>query len=535
MKRLVSKFILICFALTSLVPQTIGAQENYQMVTFNIRMDSIKSNQMDVSDVEHTFKYSDSYFYSDNTKYNDELALLSLGLEMSSITAVTALDRNDQTLDSTIRAANLITAFDAMGFSDYKLYKYDVPLTDDSDTAACGFATKTINNGTSNDTLVAVAIRGEGYGAEWASDFRIGDTGDATGFANAANYVLNNLEDYLQDVEVTGNLKLWVVGYSRGAAVADLMVHYINEDTAAVSDTLQSSNIYAYAFATPNAAVNASNNADNNIINIVSQNDFIPEFPFSEWGFSRYGQTMELPAADTDAVMEKYKEYTDSEPILTTNYTARSVAKSILIGLYPSRSDYTSYLEANLVEALKSQGSNSSELPTVAILEGMGFGQSSSNPYLSGIMGAMGLQFAYAHISPYYLAWIESGEAKSAFEQANAEEDGDTKYTQTLKIKKKKITVSVKTNNKNKSTKKRTIGKKKLNSFVKGVKTTLTFKKVSGNKKIKITPKGKIIIKKGIKCAKIYKVKVRAIAAESSRYNKASKTFTVKIKVKAKK
>ena len=63
-------------------------------------------------------------------------------------------------------------------------------------------------------------------------------------------------------------------------------------------------------------------------------------------------------------------------------------------------------------------------------------------------------------------------------------------------------------------------------------KGTVTYKKVSGNKKITINKKtGKITLKKGLKKG-TYKLKVKVTASGTSKYKKAVKTVTVKIKVK---
>ena len=63
-------------------------------------------------------------------------------------------------------------------------------------------------------------------------------------------------------------------------------------------------------------------------------------------------------------------------------------------------------------------------------------------------------------------------------------------------------------------------------------KGTVTYKKVSGNKKITINKKtGKITLKKGLKKG-TYKLKVKVTASGTSKYKKTVKTVTVKIKVK---
>ena len=67
---------------------------------------------------------------------------------------------------------------------------------------------------------------------------------------------------------------------------------------------------------------------------------------------------------------------------------------------------------------------------------------------------------------------------------------------------------------------------------VSGAKTTVTYAKVGGSKKLKINKTtGKITVKKKTKKG-TYKIKVKATAASSGNYNSATVTKTIKVKVK---
>ena len=60
----------------------------------------------------------------------------------------------------------------------------------------------------------------------------------------------------------------------------------------------------------------------------------------------------------------------------------------------------------------------------------------------------------------------------------------------------------------------------------------VTFKKISGNKKITITKTGKITVKKGLRKGKTYSFRVKVTAKGNSNYKSGSKTAAVKIKIK---
>ena len=78
-----------------------------------------------------------------------------------------------------------------------------------------------------------------------------------------------------------------------------------------------------------------------------------------------------------------------------------------------------------------------------------------------------------------------------------------------------------------------TIKDSKARAFkVKGAKGKLKFKKISGNKKIKIASNGKVIVKKGLKKGRTYSVKVKVTAKGDANYKENTKKVKLKIKVK---
>ncbi len=86
-----------------------------------------------------------------------------------------------------------------------------------------------------------------------------------------------------------------------------------------------------------------------------------------------------------------------------------------------------------------------------------------------------------------------------------------TKTVKAKKLKKSKVTVTAIT--------------------VKNAKGKLSYKKLSGSKKLSVTKKGKITVKKGTKKG-TYKLKVKITAKGNSKYSARSVTKTVKIKVR---
>lgn len=120
------------------------------------------------------FDYDDQYFYSQDNGYgyNAKLAKDSLCLEMASFTTNagptwSGKDLSDPSITRS-RAENIRKLLKKLKFSSIEYMNYDVSLRDTSDKVAYSMAMKYITNENGGtDTLIAVPIRGGGYGGEW--------------------------------------------------------------------------------------------------------------------------------------------------------------------------------------------------------------------------------------------------------------------------------------------------------------------------------------------------------------------------------
>ena len=283
------------------------------------------------------FDYDDNYFYGqeDDFGYDADLAKASLCLEMASCSAhVNSKFNKDLDEDNLIRAENIQELYHTLGFDPetYQFFNYDTALTSTNDKVAYSMAMKYIQNPDgSTDTLIAVPIRGGGYGGEWVSNFHVWeDTSyygkNHTGFQKAANGVLSWLKFYVNRHKdlIKGDLKLWIVGYSRAAATANLLGHSLNELTVENSCsgsgglggcTLHLSDIYVYTFATPAGATvkSAISSYDPNIYNIVNPIDLVPHVAPLAWGFTRYGTTLTLPSDNNNQLWTVYQQISSLE------------------------------------------------------------------------------------------------------------------------------------------------------------------------------------------------------------------------------
>ena len=246
--------------------------------------------------------YSDDYFI-DNTgyEYNHNLARASLALELTS-----------WTYNSTAPAHNIagLLQSQVMGMFTQHFVNYSKPLTDNSDKAAYVISHKTLTNG---EPIIVVVVRGGRYGAEWRSNMNVGSGSLHTGFSTPAQDIYADLVSYMNNNSIGNNCKIWITGYSRGAAIANILAGKINENQLIKPD-----NVYAYTFATPSGVdlskVDADAEVHNNIYNIVLPYDAIPRVVMPEFGYGKYGKTLTVknrnPIMDKDDYFQSnYRNY----------------------------------------------------------------------------------------------------------------------------------------------------------------------------------------------------------------------------------
>ena len=294
-----------------------GSEEQWKKISINNNNEPLtkatihyNSSPQSFKVVDKTYKdkygfyYTDDYFKKPATKYNQSLATMSLCLALSTY----------QNEDKKIYHENVSDVFGKCGFvvdgadSTFQQQNYDIKTG--TDTIACSFANKKIGD----STLVAVAVRSGGYGAEWASNLTLGLSGDHAGFDDASNKVYKYLAEYVNSRNITGKVKFWITGFSRGGATANLLAAKLdNTIDSHPKITYSKEDVYAYTFATPAGAVKSNNPHSkkyNNIFNIINFHDLVPLVAPSQfgWSFDRYGITKVLPFSESNKGAVKFQQ-----------------------------------------------------------------------------------------------------------------------------------------------------------------------------------------------------------------------------------
>ncbi|MCI7469468.1 MAG: lipase family protein [Lachnospiraceae bacterium] len=248
---MVKKLSALILALALAFSFTTSAMAN-TTVTFSYPDGAFDDEEMNASVV-----YDDSFFSQKATKQNDSLALLSAG-------AASAVYNKDDIRDF----------LKTCGYTNRRDSVKDETSGND---LSFNFGKRKIGK----KTVVAVILQGTASSAEWKSNLDLGfDNNMKTdsihhGFNVTEKAVHKKLNTFLKKNNLKkGNVKFWVTGHSRGAAVADIMAKRL-------SDTYGKDNVYAYTFASPKVSRTKAASAKKyiNIFNYVNSDDIVTQIP----------------------------------------------------------------------------------------------------------------------------------------------------------------------------------------------------------------------------------------------------------------
>lgn len=243
--------------------------------------------------------YSDGYFAHKATEYDSHLATLSILMAKYSMNPGGPDNKND-TKWYNEQSNRVKEFFNIIGFDSFEANQ-DYKSRTGFDTIGAACAKKQVGD----YTVIGVTVRSGGYFLEWANNVYLGDGSESDymheGWYKAANKVLAHVREYIGQKHITGKIKLWMAGFSRGAAVTNIAAglldnnldsnHYIPN-----AATLSHDDIYAYTFETPMGAnINSKgvkypkDEIYNNIFNVINPNDLVTKVAMKGYGFTRFG------------------------------------------------------------------------------------------------------------------------------------------------------------------------------------------------------------------------------------------------------
>ena len=268
-------------------------------------------------DLTDIYYYTDEVFSESALDYNEHLATMSMILAAASISS------QDKEATYEVKSNNLHYLLKEWGFTGFRVNDYYMQKPREQ-TMGVGIAYKIIGEGENAYTLLAIVPRSAGYEKEWAGNFTVGTEGVHEGFATGRDILLDFAKAYVEEKgnEFEGAVKIWTVGYSRGAGVANLLAAYLDDNNNALGVETKKENIFAYTFGTPSTVQYADEeekaafeNNYKNIHNRFAAYDIVTFAPFKTWDFTCYGTSklFDVENAEKKAEMLKFLEKTNVE------------------------------------------------------------------------------------------------------------------------------------------------------------------------------------------------------------------------------
>ncbi len=301
---------------------------------------------------EANVQRSDSFVYRDEcfmrSSYTGCIHLMTLSAQAALASASRWGDEEDPeyTDDPSATAKNIVDMLVSMGFSDVETNKY-YTLEKQVNSASAAVGHRTVEADGKSYTLIAVIPRSAGYKQEWAGNFTVGDGDYHDGFKQGRDEILRYVKQYLTDHGITGDLKFWIAGHSRGAALANSLGGFLAAGGAVYFDnvTLTPDNVYCYTFATPrtvketvskkaylsvsgsredpvyvndtpaeefiypeDGTLNPQDQVFDCVRNCPLPFDFITMLPPAEWGYTYFGKVESYDMNGTVTVEEMLEE-----------------------------------------------------------------------------------------------------------------------------------------------------------------------------------------------------------------------------------
>ena len=331
-----------------------------------------------------TVYYSDSYFDEPGTTLNEHLRTLSFAI------AATVSDS----------PGDAGSAYEILRNSGFDMDELAAEGVDDNSDPN-GIGTLITHKKAGDKEIIAVAIRSSQYGAEWASNFTVGTEGDAKGFKDSADIVVQRLKSYEEKYGLKGSA-VWLTGYSRGGGVSDQIGKYINEHLSEFG--IGAEGLYIYTFAAPRTSQTKTEYA--NIHDFYDINDPVAYVAPESWGFYRTGTETVDDCGDNRVQMKRISLLSSDKLGDVTEYGTDPVTgeKGEIPVTVETPVFIRTVLDAVCTEVSRDEIASLS--PYIAQLLPLYFGNS-SDPNMKPLLDKLRGSFDASNFAPVYL-WLVS-------------------------------------------------------------------------------------------------------------------------------
>ncbi len=311
MKRLSGKIMIVFITVLCLVTGVSCASGTDQVDVIKVKQGTSNGT------VTNDFYYKDDYFLTDGGIYQPSLATCSYGLAIASFAYYPYKD------DYRLQYKNALDFMKAAGFEDIEYNEnYKLPTSYDSLSMIIG--RKTIHADGEDVTLLAVTVKSNGYRMEWLNNLDLGYDNDNEGhhhkgFYNSSLREYAFIQDYISSNHLSGKAKIWMSGFSRGAALTNMTAGLIDQRIVEAGSGFEGvdlgyEDVYAYCFESPQGVYydetctglrDPQNASYNNIFCLLDESDIVTMVAMPQFGFTRYGQQLYYPNNLNDSDYEQ--------------------------------------------------------------------------------------------------------------------------------------------------------------------------------------------------------------------------------------
>ncbi len=285
LKQLLIPFLAFSFVVSSCSTSSEPAADSEEVDTTYY---FIFGNNMDT---KAHFAYKNDYFRVPATTFDKDFALMSFVASANSG-----------------QKKEMKKFYDAIHFNkQYYTSVYDTGSGDN--TYGFYLASREIDD----FTLLALSFRSYDYTQEWVSNVTLGSSGNHEGFEYAVDNAMVEFKSLVDKYYAGKNLKLWVNGFSRGGAEANMFATKIINENAYGFNT---DNVYCYTFEAPAPFSLENVHKDyKNIFNLANSGDVVVNVPPEEYGLYRSGIDIDILRDDFDSLYATYMKELYPEPV----------------------------------------------------------------------------------------------------------------------------------------------------------------------------------------------------------------------------
>ncbi len=318
------------------------------------------------SNENHNIQQEDSFIFREDCFMRSSYEGCCHLYELSTQAAIASSSRYGETedpyeVDPSNNGQNIVALLNDMGFEDVETNQYYTVEKLENSAAVC-VGHRTIEVFGKTYTLLAIIPRSAGYKREWVGNFNVGAGDMHEGFKAGRDEILRFTKQYIEENGISGDLKVWTAGHSRGSAMANMLggffagggIAYFGDDVAITPE-----DVYCYAFANPmvikdgtskneelsvegardgeysadspgdafaytgGGTVDVTDEIYNGIRNYPLPYDFITLLPPKEWGFALYGQILVVDADGAVTVEDMLAQLETISPFAYKQFTEK--------------------------------------------------------------------------------------------------------------------------------------------------------------------------------------------------------------------